>query len=82
MAARARSRLVANGTLTPEGTPNLETAERLGWKAEWEKAAAEAKARTEAEAKKGGQAVTGRAGMDTFLRRPQHASARGTRVRG
>jgi hypothetical protein len=49
-----RARLVANGTLTAEGTPHLETAERLGWKAEWEKAAAESKARREEEASKGG----------------------------
>jgi hypothetical protein len=49
-----RARLIANGTLTREGTPNLETAERLGWKAEWEKAAAESKARREEEAPKGG----------------------------
>ena len=37
-----KQRLIDNGTLTPEGTPNLETAERLGWKAAWEKHAAEA----------------------------------------
>ena len=40
-----RAKLVANGTLTPEGTPNQETAARLGWKDLWEKEAAEAKAR-------------------------------------
>jgi hypothetical protein len=43
-----RARLIANGTLTPEGKPNLETAERHGWKAAWEKEAAEAKALVEA----------------------------------
>lgn len=37
-----KQRLIENGTLTREGTPNLETAERLGWKATWEKHAAEA----------------------------------------
>jgi hypothetical protein len=38
--ARVRSLLIQNGILTPEGLPNMETAERLGWKAAWEKEAA------------------------------------------
>ena len=40
--AWVKERLIRNGTLTSEGAPNLETAERLGWKADWEKHAAEA----------------------------------------
>lgn len=47
-----RAKLVANGTLTPEGTPNPETAERLGWKVLWEKEAADAKTRGEANREK------------------------------
>ena len=39
-----RQKLIQNGILNADGTPNLETAERLGWKTEWEKHAAEAKA--------------------------------------
>ena len=50
--AAVRAKLVANGTLTTEGTPNQETAARLGWKALWEKEAAEAKARAEANREK------------------------------
>jgi hypothetical protein len=43
--AATRQKLKANGTLSADGRPNRETAERLGWAAEWERAAAEAKAR-------------------------------------
>ena len=31
----ARRRLIANGTYNPDGTVNMETAERLGWKQAW-----------------------------------------------
>jgi hypothetical protein len=49
-----RARLIANGTLTPEGMPNPDTAKRLGWKAEWEAEAANAKAQREDEISRGG----------------------------
>lgn len=31
-----RNRLIANGTYNPDGTPNLETARKLGWLERWE----------------------------------------------
>jgi hypothetical protein len=31
----AKRRLIANGTYNPDGTVNLETAERLGWTRAW-----------------------------------------------
>jgi len=31
----ARRRLVANGTYNPDGTVNMETAERIGWTRIW-----------------------------------------------
>src|SRR5262249_29745383 len=31
----ARRRLIANGTYNPDGTVNMETAQRLGWAKEW-----------------------------------------------
>ena len=37
--AAVRETLVRNGTLTPEGTPNLDTAEKLGWTEEWKSGA-------------------------------------------
>jgi hypothetical protein len=33
-----RARLIANGTYRPDGTVNMETAQRLGWDRIWEKA--------------------------------------------
>ena len=45
-----RRRLIANGTYNPDGTVNMETAERLGWAKAWrdreEQAKAAAAART------------------------------------
>jgi hypothetical protein len=42
----AKSRLIANGTYNPDGTVNMNTAERLGWAKAWrEEAAAAAAAR-------------------------------------
>jgi hypothetical protein len=33
-----KARLIANGTYNADGTPNMETAKRLGWDKQWEKA--------------------------------------------
>lgn len=42
--------LIQNGIYHPDGAVNMETAERLGWKAKWDKEEAESKARAKAEA--------------------------------
>jgi hypothetical protein len=38
----AKKRLIANGTYNPDGTVNMNTAERLGWAERWRKDAAAA----------------------------------------
>lgn len=38
---KIRETLIQNGTLTQKGVPNLETAERLGWKQKWDENAVE-----------------------------------------
>jgi hypothetical protein len=35
LSAEAKRRLIANGTYNPDGTVNMNTAERAGWAAEW-----------------------------------------------
>ncbi len=40
-----RGRLIANGTYNPDGTVNMETAERLGWTKMWAEREVGAKAR-------------------------------------
>jgi hypothetical protein len=43
----ARRRLIANGTYHPDGTVNLETAERAGWTEIWRQREEQIKAATE-----------------------------------
>lgn len=47
-----RKRLVANGTYDPDGTVNMNTAERMGWAQKWHDEEASAKAAQEAAATK------------------------------
>ena len=51
LSEEARRRLIANGTYNPDGTVNMETAERAGWTKIWadRQAAAEATARKAAQ---------------------------------
>jgi hypothetical protein len=51
LSAGEKARLIANGTYNPDGTVNMQTAERLGWAKAWrerEEAAASANATTHA----------------------------------
>jgi hypothetical protein len=47
---RTKEILIRNKIYDADGMPNMETAEKLGWKAKWDKAEAEYKARAKAEA--------------------------------
>jgi len=47
LTAEAKQRLIANGTYNPDGTVNMETAQRLGWTRMWEQRAEEARAQAE-----------------------------------
>ncbi|HEV2064544.1 MAG TPA: hypothetical protein VGS00_08335 [Thermoanaerobaculia bacterium] len=44
LSEEAKSRLIANGTYNPDGTVNMNTAERLGWAQKWRDDEARAKA--------------------------------------
>jgi hypothetical protein len=47
LTTEARRRLIANGTYNPDGTVNMETAQRVGWTRIWQQQAEEARAQAE-----------------------------------
>jgi hypothetical protein len=43
-----KQRMIANGIYNPDGTVNMETAERVGWVAKWREAEEQSKAQAAA----------------------------------